>query len=79
MITLEIKDLKTKSTSIVSFKSKDEAEKVLRGLITNPDVITKEPKITKGKYLESYCFDTKAEQSLIEEYLPEERKIQGHD
>lgn len=72
MITLTIRDLKSKKTDIKVFGSLDKARDSLRGLITNPEAIKG---LTKGKYLESYSYDEPEERALIERSFPPDRKM----
>lgn len=70
MITLTIKNLKTKKNAIECFASKDEAEKKLEKIITD----SKHKNANADEYLEAWSYDTESEKSLIETYLPDDRK-----
>ena len=70
MITLSVTNLKTKKTDIKCFNSKDKAEEMLKKLLTD----NKDKASNKGLYLEGYSYDTNAEKSLVEQYLPSSRK-----
>ena len=73
MITLTIKNLKTKKKKIECFSSKDKAEQRLANLITD----SKRQYAPKGEYLESWSYDSKGEKDLIDTYLPEDRITKG--
>lgn len=76
MITLTIKNLKTQVQHIEVFSSKDEAEKRLTTLKTDP----KEAKTLKqGDYLVGWSYDSKSEKELIEANVVESRRVRGKD
>lgn len=74
MITLTIINLKTKATRIECIGSLDKSRKILSTLITNPKEASS---LRKGDYLEAYSYDEDSEKTLIESYLPEDRKLKG--
>lgn len=76
MITLTIQHVKTKATKVELFDSKDKAEKRLQSLETNSEKL-KTGESRKKEYLVGYSFDTDSEKALIEQYLPEDRRMEG--
>ena len=76
MITFTILNLKTKNESLELYDSKDKAEQRLQQLETNPERI-KDGSTKKKAYLVAYSYDVSSEKSLIEQYLPVDRRITG--
>lgn len=76
MITLTIRNLKSKKDTIEIFDSKDKAEARIQKLETSIERVN-DGSTKKKEYLVAYSYDTESEKSLIEQYLPDDRKVNG--